>query len=765
MFYRVLITVVLSLSLLFAFSQKQAVNNNQYSQDLLFYPTKNIDSLLNTATRQLQAAEQKGDELAKAKALSDIAFANKYKGQPDSAILFYKRAKSIFLAGKNDEAAEYTDIALANIYIGQYKIDTALSYLIGVDSLSKVSKNASLQADVKWNLGLVYKNKEDYLNAARYFKMALNAFQFQKKYSKYILAGCHLSMAYRLMDQNDSSLNILAQCISVFNKQSLSDSLLYATIQENYADTYLEMGKYPQALAGFKAALAQFTKYNSTVDIAYQKYSIGTTLAQMNRFKEAENYLLQAYMVNDSIKNYKYLVWISNALNHMYAEMGDWRNAYKYLQKKADWTDTIGINDQIEKVNALNRKFETKKKEQEIVLLKSQNQITRWWYLSSLLTVLITSLLVWIYHSRKKFKEQKILNYFATSLYNQNTVDDVFWDIAKNCISQLNFEDCVIYGYDEARNMLLQKAAFGPKNPDGHTISNLLEIPVGKGIVGSVAKSLTPEIIKDTRKDPRYLVDDASRNAEITVPIIIDGKLFGLIDSEHSRVGFFTKRHLKILQKIADTCSKKVTRQFVEEDLRKKIARDLHDDMGSTLSSINIISKVALQQHDMADKVKNYLASIKDYSLNMMENMSDMVWAINPQNDNMDSLVSKMKEWAAEICESREIALHFETPDSFDNLQIDAEKRKHLFLIFKEALNNAVKYSKCQHINITISQQGINNIAVSIHDDGVGFSMENHKKGNGLANMKTRAAQLNATINIHAIQGQGTIVELVCRDV
>ena len=761
MFYRIIVTVWFCLSILLAFSQKQPRGYSQYSNDILYYPTKNIDTVWHIANRLLQGAEEKGNEQEMAKAFSDIAFVYRYKGQPDSAIYFYKKSKNIFLATKNYEPAGYTDIALSKIYIGQYKIDTALSYLIRADSIGAAFKNATILTDVKWNMGLLYKNKEDYLTAAKFFNSARDAYYLQKNFPKYILASCHLSMAYRLMDKNDSSLLVLAQCKSVFVKQPSGNSLLYASIQENYADTYMEIGKYAEALTYFKEALFQFQKLGCTVEVAYENYSIGTALAEMNRFNEAESYLQQSYMLSDSLKIYKYLVWISNAFNNMYAKMGDWKNAYNYLQKKNDWLDTIDISDQIEKVNALNGKFETEKKEHEIAVLKSKNQITKWWFLSSFLLALITSLLLWLYYARKKIKEQKILNYFATSLYNQNTVDDVFWDIAKNCISQLNFQDCVIYGYDEARNMLLQKAAFGPKNPDGHIISNLLEIPVGKGIVGAVAASLKPEIINDTRKDSRYLVDDMSRNSEIAVPIMVDGKLLGVIDSEHSVVGFFTKRHLELLQKIADICAKKLTRNFVEEGLRKKIARDLHDDMGSTLSSINIISKVALQQSSIEGHLKNQLTSIKDYSLHMMESMSDMVWAINPDNDSIESLVSKMKEWAAEICEPREVQLYFESSAGIENIKLDTEKRKHFFLIFKEAINNAIKYSQCKNIHVHMNKTAAAIIRMSIMDDGIGFNMQDHKKGNGLLNMQARAHQLQAEMNIKSTPGKGTTIELL----
>ncbi|MEI9809959.1 MAG: hypothetical protein WDO16_19990 [Bacteroidota bacterium] len=102
----------------------------------------------------------------------------------------------------------------------------------------------------------------------------------------------------------------------------------------------------------------------------------------------------------------------------------------------------------------------------------------------------------WVVYLRRKIKAQKILNYFATSLYGQNTVEDICWDIAKNCMSQLKLADCVIYLYDPRRKVLLQKAAYGPKNPGKHEIINAIEIPAGKGIVGAVMETGKPEIIR-----------------------------------------------------------------------------------------------------------------------------------------------------------------------------------------------------------------------------------------------------------------------------
>ncbi len=164
---------------------------------------------------------------------------------------------------------------------------------------------------------------------------------------------------------------------------------------------------------------------------------------------------------------------------------------------------------------------------------------------------------------------ERAINYFATSLVDQNTVDEILWDVTKNCISRLKFVDCVIYLVDETMNMLVQKAAYGPKNPRSYEIFQPIEISIGKGIVGSVAKSSKAEIIRDTTKDKRYITDDEVRLSEITVPIISEGKVIGIIDAEHPEKNFFKPKHLRILTKIAALCAGKINKVEIEEAFRK----------------------------------------------------------------------------------------------------------------------------------------------------------------------------------------------------
>jgi ligand-binding sensor domain-containing protein/putative methionine-R-sulfoxide reductase with GAF domain len=205
---------------------------------------------------------------------------------------------------------------------------------------------------------------------------------------------------------------------------------------------------------------------------------------------------------------------------------------------------------------------------------------TPWWRSTAfivLYVLLIAAVIYYFFRSRSnKIKEQReeleteqAINYFATSMTGQGTVDDTLWDVARNCISRLGFEDCVIYLLDENKKVLIQKAAWGPKTTLENKILNPIEIPVGRGIVGNVALTGKAELINDTSKDERYIVDDVRRWSEIAVPIISNNKVLGVIDSEHSKKHFFTQHHFSILTTIASLCANKIVRAKAEEEKLK----------------------------------------------------------------------------------------------------------------------------------------------------------------------------------------------------
>ncbi|MFT3979855.1 MAG: triple tyrosine motif-containing protein [Ferruginibacter sp.] len=193
-------------------------------------------------------------------------------------------------------------------------------------------------------------------------------------------------------------------------------------------------------------------------------------------------------------------------------------------------------------------------------------------------------------------------------------------------------------------------------------------------------------------------------------------------------------------------------------EVRSSISRSLHDEVGATLSSINIYSDVA--RHTTNDpNVQQLIGKVYDASANAMENMSDIVWYVNPKNDLLENLFVRMREYALPLLEAKNIQVSFEADEGLNELKTTMQQRHHLYLIFKEAINNAAKYAAASSIAISLSRQG-NWLNMEITDNGKGFDTAAAFSGNGLNNMQSRAAEINASIDIDSKPGTGTGIRL-----
>jgi signal transduction histidine kinase len=152
------------------------------------------------------------------------------------------------------------------------------------------------------------------------------------------------------------------------------------------------------------------------------------------------------------------------------------------------------------------------------------------------------------------------------------------------------------------------------------------------------------------------------------------------------------------------------------ERLRRKISSDLHDDIGSTLSSINIYSEIAKKEKENAF----YLETIQLHTQNIISNLDDLVWSINPKNDTVSGLAGRISSFAEPLLAAKNIACDFVMDINDPNLAISLEQRQHIYLSFKEMVNNVVKHSKCRHCHITFSQKG-KRLCLSVKDDGKGI--------------------------------------------
>jgi hypothetical protein len=195
------------------------------------------------------------------------------------------------------------------------------------------------------------------------------------------------------------------------------------------------------------------------------------------------------------------------------------------------------------------------------------------------------------------------------------------------------------------------------------------------------------------------------------------------------------------------------------QKIRLNIARDLHDEIGSTLSSIHMVSTVA-EQNKVNEKSHDAFKMIAKASGQVMELLHEIVWSINPQNDSMDMMIIHMKQFTSEILEPVNINFDFNTNGDFEKEIIPLHKRKDFYLIFKEAINNMSKYSKATKADIQLSIQKNKNLILKVSDNGVGFDIKNYTSGNGIKNMIARAKSIQAHIHIDSKPGAGTAISL-----
>lgn len=193
--------------------------------------------------------------------------------------------------------------------------------------------------------------------------------------------------------------------------------------------------------------------------------------------------------------------------------------------------------------------------------------------------------------------------------------------------------------------------------------------------------------------------------------------------------------------------------------VRNRISSDLHDEIGATLSGIGILSTVAKQQLDENHRAQTLLTRIEEDALTVGNSIDDIVWSINPKNDELTSIIARMNRHAAELLDAKNIDYQIIIPETIEDIKFTMEQRRDVYLIFKEAINNLIKYADCGHVLIEIKFTN-RKFTLLIKDDGKGFDIERPSNRNGLKNMKNRAKNLYGIIKIESKLGKGTSIFL-----
>ena len=405
----------------------------------------------------------------------------------------------------------------------------------------------------------------------------------------------------------------------------------------------------------------------------------------------------------------------------------------------------------------------------------------------------------------------EVLHEFTMRQASLRSVDDICWNIAKTAIGELGFVDCVVYLTDETRSHLIQRAAHGDKNPIEREILDPITIPVGEGIVGSVAATGKIEWVNDTRVDKRYILDDSFRCAELAVPILLEGEVIGVLDSEHPQAHFFSDEDVKLFTTIASLASTRIHTALALERLeeqanelirarrdaeiaseaKSRFLASISHDMRTPLTAILGYSKLLEEGGGSEQEISSWQQAIvanSEYMANMVGNVLDLTALESGQlpvsSDRVD-----VKRWASDLeflVRQRAVkkGLAFTSVVDDDTPRAITSDRAKLTELAMNLLTNAIKYTFTGSIDLRISGtdiEGVPAIRVCVCDTGIGIDSDVQDRifdpftrvhntehfpniegtGLGLSIVRQFVEALRGSISVESVAGTGTSTTVV----
>lgn len=640
--------------------------------------------------------------------------------------------------GNNDHR---TNLALNDIAVEYSRIDMAKakSYLYQSVSLASKLKNDALLSNAYSQLVTVHSNlgKND---SAKYYLQLLKTLatddadnMVKGSYNQagglfYKKIGDYKSALPFMIGALDNNIAVDKKFNNTGSKTSVAGSYL------NVGNTYMNMGEYKSALEYHLKGLKIFEEIDNKRGISFCNQSICSDFIKLGQFKEALPYVAKAMALKKEMNDKRGVAVSAGDYGSAYKGLGEYDKAISYLKEALQTFHELKLVPDEAKANVeLAKLFGLKKDEAQAghCLDNAKNLALQMKDSGLLITIDAEKIALQSTIALQKEDEQKLMVNLQNSIEMQDKDKEIssYKYLADYYANKKEFDKALEY-----TNKLHRVA--------DSVGGNDLQLQI-KQLEEQYNVEKNEKEIALLKKDQQLNIANLQRQKSFQYGAIIFLAMSLLI-------GFLAVTRYRVVQR---------TNRLIEmERMRNNIARDLHDDIGSTLTSINILSKMALQQTDNTTLQQN-MQKIKDRSSSIMESMGDIVWAINPQNDTFEKIIFRMKEFTAELLDPLNVNYQFKEEGDFTAVKMDIKKRKDFYLLFKEGVNNAAKYSNCKNLMIALLENG-NLLHLEIKDDGVGFNEKVVKNGNGLINMRERAAAMNGTIDIQSEPGKGTQIIL-----
>lgn len=554
--------------------------------------------------------------------------------------------------------------------------------------------------------------------------------------------GLRESMIYHVKGYNHARQRKNRQAVddyltSAALRREMGQDLLLNYTLTNLGKVYYDLGDYVQALNVYKEALEIAYKINDKTCVALALNGIAIVVSDQKKYEEALQYLREA------INNYR-LVHDHKSIGRNYFDIGE----IKYLMNQRDsalyyfdLATTIGQKENDELVISYSQH-----RMGTIFLDNQQYEEAEHYFLAGLaLREKIAYPLEIALSNLDLAKLYLVTNQYDKAIHHAFTVRD------------LAQETDFLKGQYKAAELLSE--LFEKKQDYSKALVYHKEFKRFNDSLFSVDKNqkledLNTEIQLEKRTSVLKLHYAKQKNNLLLLSFIL-GAMALILTIYFLRLKARNKRKFEYQIKEKETEAEKRTLVEVYEE-RKRISRDVHDDLGSSISSIKMLSEIIFDK-TTDPNLKQSHAKLLDMQTEVTEKVRDIVWMLNYENNTLEKLMWYCRSYAENIMESFSISVHTTTADSIPRLKIKDDIRKNLFLCVKEALNNVLKHAKATHVELLFQYQS-SVFSIEIIDNGRGFDKTPHKGiKNGLGNMKKRMESIGGQFLISS-NSKGTSV-------
>lgn len=676
----------------------------------------NFTAALKNHLAALKIREETGDKLGLAQTYHNIGIDQSRQNDYTEALINLRTALKIQeeIGDKQGMVDSYVIIGLVHSDQGNYP--EALTNQLAALKISKEIGNKKGVAYAYNNIGEVYRFLGNYPEA---LKNQLASLKIKEELGNKLLMAAsynNIAIIYDLLGSYPEALKNYRAALQI--AEELKNKFGIATCKGNIGIINVNMGHYSEALENQHAALKIWEEIGSKGGIATAYSNIGDVYRSQGNSPEALKNYLAALKIAEEIGDHGTMAFCYNNIGKVYLNIKKYLEAKQYLMNGLSLAKEIGgkenIKDAYDGLSKLDSAIGNY--QQALVHYKLYTD-----YKDSMLNETSSKQIAQMkeqYESEKKDREILQLSGDKQKLESEKQISA----LENEKIQALN-----LYSRQQIELLGNEKKL------------QLLQIEKEKAD-NAVQKAETDKkhgqlVVLNKEKDIQTLQLNKQKQ---TKNFLIAGLILFAVLSFFVYRNYRTRHQLKL------------------QTLRNKIASDLHDDVGSTLSSISIFSQMAQAQ---SKEVIPALETIGESSRKMLDAMADIVWTIHPENDQFEKIIMRMRSFAYELLGAKQIDFEFEADDDVTEIKLSMEARKNLYLIFKEATNNMVKYSEATKAMFAIKGEK-DKLTMMIRDNGKGFDATKESSGNGLKNMKKRALEIGASLFIDSTPGNGTTIKL-----